>query len=146
MNNEVYCEACGARCKKYWHGLSQGLVRTLIKIYKGISDKKENSINPYHELQLTTVEHMNMTKLRFHGMIAKVKEEGEVQRGYWLITQKGAGFLKGARVPTRVQTFRNHVVGHSEDDINITEVMRDAVYWEQNFDYDVFTPTQKTLL
>jgi hypothetical protein len=146
MNNE-HCEHCGARLKKYWHGLSQGLVRTLIKIYKGVADKKENMINPHHELDLTTVEHMNMTKLRFHGLIAKVKEDGEVQRGFWLITQRGADFLKGQiQVPSRVQTFRNKVVDHSTDLVTITDVMRDAVYWEKDFSYDVFTPTQKTLL
>lgn len=133
------CPHCGASMKMYWHRMTPHLAKTLVKIYTAISSKGENKIHPHKEMELSTSEHMNMTKLRFHGLIAKVKEKGEVERGYWLITRKGAEFLKGeVGVAKRVQTFRNKVVNHEFDYVYIKQVLGSVPYIESSFDFDLF--------
>lgn len=141
------CTHCGARMKKYWHSITPGLVKTLVKIYEAVSKKGENKIHPHKEMQLTTSEHMNMTKLRFHGLIAKYRDEGEVERGFWVITSRGADFLKGKiQIPGKVLTFRNKVESHDDQMVTITEVMRSEPYWQKEFTYEIFEPKQATLL
>jgi hypothetical protein len=144
---ETYCSQCGARMKSYWHAITPGLVKMLVKIYSAIASKGENKIHPHKEMELTTTEHMNMTKLRFHGLIAKCKEEGEVQRGFWLITHRGVEFLKGEiQIPSRVQTFRDKVTGHDERLVTVTDVMKSTPYWEKDFSYEIFEPKQTSML
>lgn len=119
--------------KKYWHRLTPGLVSALIKINKAVNLKKKNDIRIDRlpeELALTHVERCNWQKLRLHGLIARVKENGEVKRGRWCITRKGYQFLGGVRIPRRVLSFRNRVEGHSPEDANISEVLRSTPYFE----------------
>jgi hypothetical protein len=147
MIENKYCDYCGARMKMYWHSLTPGLVKTLVKIYKAVAQKGENKIHPHNEMNLTTTEHMNMTKLRFHAMIAKYKENGEIERGYWLITKRGSDFLKGKiNVPHRVQTYRNRVKAHDENYVYVKDVIGTEPFWEKEFEYDIFEPHQSNLI
>ena len=146
MENYETCLHCGARLKKYWHRLTPGLVKVLVKCYKKVSEKQEN-IFLMKDLNLDHSEYGNFQKLRFHGLIAKNRVNGEIQHKEWLITSRGTDFLRGEiQIPIRVQTFRNRVVDHDIELVTVTDVMRDVVYWEQNFDYDIFKPIQKTLI
>jgi hypothetical protein len=136
--NELYCEHCGASLKKFWHRLTPGLVRALIKFRRAVHEKNRNSLHLYQDLtgenQLTTAEQMNWTKLRFHGLVAKAKEEK-----HWLITKRGAQFLNGEiEVPKRVQTFRNRVVAHDAEMVFIKNVIGEVPYFEsrQDFEFD----------
>lgn len=134
------CPHCGANMKMYWHTLTPSLVKTLIKIYIKISNKGVNQVHPHDEMDLTTSEHMNMTKLRFHGMIAKCRDDAGIRRGYWLITKRGARFLRGEiAVPKKVQTFRNRVVGHSENLVDLVDVLGSEPFIEKEFDFDIFS-------
>ena len=129
--------------KMYWHKLTPALVKTLVKIYMKVHDKGENRIHPHNEMDLTTSEHMNMTKLRFHGLIAKCKEDGQVERGYWLITRRGADFLKGElALPRDVQTFRNKVTNHKGDLVKVKDVLGSEPYVQgiDDFEYEIYVP------
>lgn len=140
------CEHCGAALKRYWHSITPGLVRVLIKCYKYVSSNGENLFK-MKDLNLDHSEYGNFQKLRFHGLIAKHKIDGDIEERVWLITHRGADFLKGLiQIPDKVQTFRNRVVDHNDVLVTVTQVMKDQVYWEQNFDYDLFQPTQKSLI
>ena len=100
-----------------------------------------------NELELDHSEYGNFQKLRFHALIAKNKEDNIIQNREWLITKRGADFLKGEiEIPARVQTFRNRVTDHDEETVNIKDVMRSVLYWEQDFSYDLFQPTQQSIL
>jgi len=136
-----YCEHCGASLKKYWHRLTPGMVRALIKANRFVASVKNNKFHLYNDLteenKLTTVEQMNWTKLRFHGLVAKVKTNGDWERGYWLITRRGGQFLKSEiSVPVQVQTFRNKVIGHSVEQVLIKDVIKNLPYFDKSFDFD----------
>lgn len=133
--NEELCTHCGASLKKYWHRLTPGLVKTLAIIYSTVCSKSENKISK-DELDLTHSEYGNLQKLRFHALIAKYKKDGVWRRGDWLITKRGADFLKGyCEIPYRVQTFRNKVVAHDAKKVGISDVMKSDKYFEGYDDF-----------
>ena len=52
-----------------------------------------------------------MTQLRFHGLLAKVKEQGKQKPNMWLLTRRAGDFLNGRkRVPAYVYTQNNKVI------------------------------------
>ena len=122
------CPVCDASLKEFWHPLTPLLARALVKAYKHVSSVRENRFGR-GEIELTQDEYSNFTKLSFHGLIAKYKTDGKHERGYWLLTARGALFLKNEmRVPVRVKTFRNHVIEHDDNLVNIAEVMGSTPY------------------
>lgn len=138
---EEFCDKCGASLKKYWHKLTPGLVRTLVKVYERVNEKGENKIHK-NELTLTHGEYGNFQKLRFHALIAKYKENGEYKSGMWLITRRGAQFLTGQiSVPESVQTFRNKVVGHSIEEVSVADIIgrRNEPYFQTDFAFTLAT-------
>lgn len=134
------CPYCGASMKMFWHRITPGMVMALVKFKRSIIEKDRNCLHLYKDLEnenkLTTVEQMNWTKLRFHGLVAKYRENGVVKRGYWLLTRRGNEFFKGTiKIPKRVQTFRNKITCHDEEYVNITNVVSDLPYWDNSKDY-----------
>lgn len=152
MQKELeYCDHCGAALKSYWHALTPGIIRALIKALNVVRERNKNEFHLYDDLtgsnKLTTTEQMNWTKLRFHGLVAKVKENGEWKRGYWLITKRGGEFLRAkVEIPKKVQTFRNKVVDHSTELVTIRDVIDSTEYWQIDFPGEIFDPGQKALL
>ena len=139
------CEHCGASLKKYFHSITPGLVKVLVKCYVYASEH-DNEFK-MRDLKLDHSEYGNFQKLRFHALIAKKKEDGEKVERTWLVTSRGADFLKGTiQIPDKVQTFRNGVVDHSPELVTIRDVMKSEPYWEQDFSYDLFEPKQQSLI
>lgn len=131
---QTHCDHCGASLKKFWHRLSPGLVRSLIKFRRAIHEHNRNSLHLYNDLksenELTVAEQMNWTKLRFHGLVAKAPEEK-----HWLLTHRGAQFLNGEiQIPKRVQTFRNHVIAKDEAMVTVKDVIGEMPYFDQKSD------------
>lgn len=135
MSEQHNCPHCGASLKKYWHKLTPGLVRALVKVYKVISEKSENCVSK-DDLDLTHSEYGNFQKLRFHALIAKYKVDGKWQRGKWLMTKRGGDFLKGKiAVPAKVQTFRNKVVAHDFQRVYVKDILSVEPYFEHYEDF-----------
>jgi len=147
--NEHVCPHCGASMKMYWHHLTPLLVETLVLFYKAVCDKAENCVHmPKDISELTKTQYNNFQKLRLHGLVAKVKVGGVRKRGHWLITRRGAQFLKGElALPRDVQTFRNRVVGHKGRMVRIGDVLGSEPYVQSidDFEFDIyeFEPTLK---
>lgn len=144
------CPTCGASLKKYWHRISRGTTIGLIKAYNTVKEKNENKFNLTRDLigenKLTISEQVNWSILRFHGLVAKVKQNGKPIGGYWLITKRGADYLSGKiQIPRRVETWRNHVVDHDTRLVGIMDVMKEYPVFEQDFDYTLFEPKQLQL-
>ena len=136
------CPHCGASMKMYWHKLTPGITKALIKMRKAVAVKGKNDIRIDKlppDLALTHIERCNWQKLRMHGLVARVTEDGQVKRGRWLTTAKGNSYLQGFEVADNVQTFRNKVVNHSPTMTTISEVMHSDPYWQgiDDFDYGI---------
>lgn len=139
------CETCGASLKEYWHSMTVGLVKTLVKCYEHVCRTNCN-VFKMNDLKLDHSEYGNFNKLRFHGLIAKYRVDGEVQNREWVITRRGVAFLKGElQIPLRVKTFRNRVVDHDEEMVTVTNIMKNQLYWEDKFDFSIFEPKQSIL-
>ena len=131
-----HCEHCGAGLKKFWHKITPGLVDTLVKAYMIVSAKGKNIVNR-DELNLSNSAYTNMYKLRYHGLIAHYKIDGQISKGEWLITRRGGQFLRGEiDIPARVQTFRNKVIAHDEHKMKLIDVLGMTPYFEKNFEFE----------
>ncbi len=102
--------------KKYKYGLDDLNVSTLLKLWTHVIETGENRID-VNQVNLTLAERLRITQLRFHALVAKVRnDKGNHVRRTWLITKRGGDFLKGKiDVPRFVFTLNNEVVGHSEE-------------------------------
>ncbi len=145
------CPHCGASMKMFWHRLNAGMISALVKFKRSIIEKERNSLHLYRDLvvenKLTTQEQMNWTKLRFHGLVAKCKEDGERKRGYWLLTHRGNEFLAGRiQIPRKVQTFRNKITAYDDLYVTIGDVIKEVPYWDsaEDFRYDFADITDVT--
>lgn len=141
------CETCGARLQAYWHRLTPGLLSALVKMRAGIAISRVNQINPSTDLdgtpnEMTKNERSNLTKLRYHALIAKVHEGDERMQGEWLITRRGFAFLRGDQtVPARVKTYRNKVTDHDTRLVSIADVLGTTPYFERIQDIEYDAPT-----
>lgn len=140
MAAEVYvCSSCGAHSNKFWKRLSKGNVGALIKLRRAIGQYNRNDIHIAQEVDLTYSERANFSTLRQHGMVAHIKDEkGNRVSGRWLLTKRGAAFLKGQlEVPLKVQTMNNKVIGHSEEYVTIEQVMKTLPVFDDRWDIPV---------
>lgn len=138
------CPLCGASMEKRWCNLSPLLVKILVKAYAVVISKNENRFR-LTELKLDPNEYNNFQKLRYHALIAKYKENGEHQKAYWLLTRRCGQFLRGElEIPRRVRTFRNKVIEHDPELVNITLVMKSEPFTQTDFPGEVLE--QKSLL
>jgi hypothetical protein len=136
--DEFHCPFCGAALKKHWHSLTKGLVRALIKIKTAVIMKGENKVHPRFDANFTANEWSNLSKLRFHALIAKSDE-----RGYWLLTHRGSQFLLGKmEIPKRVLTWRNKVVDYDPEKVFVKDVVSDSdlPVWEEHHEYELAKP------
>lgn len=131
MSETTICEHCGAHNNAFYHTLTKGLVETLVIFKRAVLDKG-NSIHVAKDIELTYSQRANFSKLRVHALVAKDDQRGA---GYWLLTHRGSEFLKGnIRVPARVKTINNRVVGHDEELVSIRDVYGSTPYFEQEFE------------
>jgi len=149
MNEEI-CPHCGQPMREYKVGITKMMISTLVKFRMAILDKGENKAHLLKDFEgkdyeLTRHEWNNFTRLRFHALVAKVKDEA----GYWLLTKRGADFLNGKiEIPKEVWIRNNRVKDHSEELVNITDIVANAPYLEKLEDivYRSFEPEQKTFI
>lgn len=153
-HQEKYCTHCGQKVEKYNVQLTEGIIRALIKFHQAIYRKKENRIHLLKDIQgdikLTPHEWNNFSRLRFHALVAKVRENGKHIAGYWLLTRRGGEFLRGeADIPKMVTVFNNKVVAHSEERAFIKDIIGSQPYFEkiENIIYETATEEdiEKTL-
>lgn len=138
------CDSCNATSNVFPQRLTPGCVQALVKFRRAIQRHRRNSIHLYRDMDdtpfaLTTTEKMNWTKLRFHGLVAKVREDGQVRHGYWLLTEHGRRFLDGQEsCHQMVKTMNNRVVERGdlymmvEDIMSEKPVFDDHGFWHAN--------------
>ena len=142
MNKEpnTKCPYCGASMRKNWYELTAGHANALIKIYLRVIEKGENKVNVPKEVHMDKVEYTVYQKLHMFALIAKVKENGRNKKGWYVVTNRGAKFVHGdVAIPDAVQSFRDRIVGHSENYITIKDVLKSSPYWGdyENIKYEI---------
>ena len=143
------CEACG-QSKNYLMAIDRGSVDILKAISVAIRKKGINVIHPRKEMEamgmdrqsmlthghLTSTMIGNLSRLRYHGLIAKTGP----RRGNYCLTRKAAEFFKGESFPKYaiIDKATKHQVGYwkpEEYQITIRDFKSDDEYWEGvNFD------------
>jgi len=120
------CATCGRNLDGRWERLTPGICRTLVQFWTKVVEKKVNQVHLQRDLELDKNAYNNFQKLRYFGLVAKVKD----MSGYWLITRRGAQFVHGkTRVNKQVRIFDNHIVERSLGTTSILEVMACQTYW-----------------
>lgn len=129
-------EKCGC-CNQnttYLLAIDRGTVAIVKAIARFIQNKGINAVHPRKEMEghyLTSNQVGNLSRPRFHGLVAKV--EGEA--GNYCLTRKGAAFLRGERVPrfAIVSKSEGKQVGYFEPE-NYSATVHDfnnsGEYWE----------------
>ena len=131
------CPHCGANMKAFIHNLNPGLVSVLIKAIQFVHASGKNEFHLQNDLHLNVNQFCNVTKLRFHALIAKV----DGKPGFWLITARGGQFLRGEiSVPATVKTFRNKVLEHSTDLIHINQLKGKVPEFQKEYAYEYQRP------
>jgi hypothetical protein len=132
---KTLCPCCGASMAIHNHRLSKGLIISLVKFRKAVIENNCNEIHVQSKLKFTYSEYCNFQKLRYHGLIAKVKdkETGERKFGVWLLTRRGNQFCKSEiTLPESVSTFRNRIVERSIAKVSISYILKDDMpYWDK---------------
>ena len=114
---DMCCPTCGAKTVRYAHSLTDGLVRSLLKLYH---TDAFNAIH-YTELGLSHNELANFQKLRYWGLLMRGAKDA---KGLWRMTEVGRLFCRGARaVYQRAVTYRAHHEGWEGQLIYIWDVL-----------------------
>lgn len=148
-------EVC-ERCKQtttYLLPVDRGTVDIVKAIATAIGKKGINVIHPRKEMEissranpdykqmvqegiLTSNQINNLSRPRFHGLIAKVKNEP----GNYCLTEKGGQFLRGREIPrfAIVSKAEGRQIGYYEEleyRVQLKDFAPDEEYWEGiNFD------------
>ncbi len=149
------CTCCG-QSMTYLIPVDRGSVDILKAVARAIQKKGINAIHPRKEIEISEAQRNqmgyelmiksgnltsnmvgNLSRPRFHGLIARIKREP----GNYCLTSKGAKFLKGDSIPRYaiVDKTTGHQVGYWMSDkyeVNIKEFSTDEELWE-GIDYDI---------
>lgn len=143
------CEHC-KQSTTYRLGLDKGSAEIMVTLIEAISKKGINEVHPSRELDLSGKKKWFLTNLsrpRFHGLIAFVKNK----KGYYLITRKGADFLRNVAVPK--YAVRSKVTGHLEGywepeacTVTMRQLRKSEQMWEGDIGrmVDVIYPTESS--
>lgn len=129
QKNDGHCTHCGQTIKIYRYGISTSMVHVLKAMAK--ATQHPGQAIDADELDLKHSERTQLTKMRFHGLIAKVKKDGHQVPRNWVITTKGWQFLGNKPVPAKVIIYENQVLGHDGGETTIKRIAGLASDFEQ---------------
>lgn len=117
------CAHCGQSIKIYRYTLNRNLAVFIRAMAESVSTTGKNDVD-ISTIGLAYSIRSQITKLRLHGLVARVKDERGVQfKRRWLITNKGWKFIHGEAIPKRVSEFNNQVLGHDGGLVTIYSVL-----------------------
>lgn len=125
--NDGHCDRCKRVIKIYRYKANRTMALTMRQLYKAYKDSGGVNDIDVRDIQLVYGQRSQLSKVRLHGLIARVKDgEGNVIQSHWLITKKGFAWLDGEAIPTKVVNFGNQVLGHEGGTITIHEALGEA--------------------
>lgn len=138
MSDVEFCDNCGQRLPQARkETLSKIKVVILMSAGQLVAERMSNRFKLKEVAACVEPSHYNnFQKLRYHGLIAKLKIDGQPVRNEWCITRNGFRFLRGRiALPKYVLIKENHVVERSDILLTLTDVWRGAPYLENSFEY-----------
>ncbi len=120
MKKEV-CQYCGASMMKHSQNFSKALGSILLTL--ACKFKEEEPFHPQRDIILSKNQYNNLQKLRYFGLIKKVYTNGLRDGGFWCLTGLTKYVLNGKKIPKKKWTFRNEVVGRSNEEITLYEAV-----------------------
>lgn len=122
-HNDGRCDRCARPINIYRYKLNSTMALFLRRMAKAVSDTGQNDVD-LSTIGLAYSMRTQVSKLRQHGLIARVKNETGAQvPGHWLVTRKGWDWLRGIAQPAKVVVFENQVLGHEGGVLTINEVL-----------------------
>ena len=123
--NNGRCTRCHQTIKMYRYRINETHVQFIRAMAKAVKDTGVNDVD-VSTIGIPYSTRTQSSKLRQHGLIARVKDERGVQvPRHWLITKKGWGFLHGESIPSKVVIYDNQVMGHEGAPINIFQAAKE---------------------
>ena len=143
------CECC-RQTKNYDLKLDRGTAMIVLAIYNRVQDKRENRVHIQEEMVvmpadfpsyreivaagcMTPIMWSNVSRARYHGLVAFVDGGGD---GEYLITPKGAKFLRNEPVPRvaiidKATGHKAYYLREEEDVITFSQLMRkETPFWD----------------
>jgi hypothetical protein len=137
------CAHCEADLELSKHSLAAMYVEALFKLRAAVRHYDRNSIHLRKDMPagspfgLTFDQVTNFGKLRYFGLAHHADKENP-RSGLWLLTDRGAAFLRGEiAIPRKVFTFRGHPVDSPEPvkPVHILEYRRELPSFETYYDF-----------
>ena len=129
--NDGKCSHCHHSINIYEYPINKVMVKFLREMAKA-TDKGQSREVDVEKVSVIHHERTQITKLRIHGLIAKVKDEkGHHKARMWLITKKGWDFLRGVEVPRKVVIYNNQVLGHTGGMVTIGRIDSDSATYDK---------------
>lgn len=118
MDEDKLCPHCGAKIKKYPHGLSKSLGRTLRKLAEAGGGPVSIA-----NLELSKGEYTNFAKLAYWDLVEKANPSGHERGGIWKLTFRGHDFVRGkGTVRRKAWVYRGDVVEREGELVGIDDV------------------------
>lgn len=126
---EKEAKANGGKCTHCHHSIniySYPINKVMVAFLRSMARATDETGSREVDVEKVSVIHherTQITKLRVHGLIAKVKDaDGHHRARMWLITSKGWDFLRGQEIPRKVIIYNNQVIGHSPETVTIGRI------------------------
>ena len=104
------------------------MAKVLRAMRQQVHETSTNAVN-FDELNLPYRLGSQRTKMRLHGLIARLKGgDGHYVANTWLITKKGGDFLRGEAIQKTIVVFNNQLLGHEGSMVTIQRVDGEAAY------------------
>lgn len=122
-HNNGRCPHCGQAIKSYRYKINKSHAQFMRAMAKEVRNLGVNDVD-ISNLGLAYSIRSQVTKLRQHGLIARVKNDKGAQTArHWLITHKGYDFVNGQPIYEKVIVYNNQVLGHEGNQVTIHEVL-----------------------
>lgn len=140
--NGGHCPTCSQTIKIYRYAANKPMVVFMRAMADEVRNTNANDVN-IATIGLSYSVRTQVTKIRLHGLIARIKDEhGKQLPSRWLITHKGWDFVNGKSIPKRVIVFNNQVLGHDGDTTTIHTILGERYSPQPEYEETPISPAE----
>lgn len=122
-DHDSRCDRCNQTIRIYRYSLNKNMATFMRAMADSVRNSGSNDVD-ISTIGLPYSLRTQVTKIRLHGLIARIKDGRGVQvPSHWLITHKGWDFLNGKQLSKRVISYNDQVLGHDDGTTTIHEIL-----------------------